>query len=144
MRDLYGNSNWTLTCGREKRYCRSVNGQHRIGLFALRMVAKGEELTYDYNWDSFDFYGVTPCSCGVPDCRGFLNKNVLMNAKEKELARSSGVLLLRNVRKSAKRKMAAARAGENASLVNYSLCLFSNSEETLALSKVFLLKLHLI
>uniref|UniRef100_F1KQR0 Histone-lysine N-methyltransferase lin-59 n=1 Tax=Ascaris suum TaxID=6253 RepID=F1KQR0_ASCSU len=93
----------------------SVNGQHRIGLFALRVVAKGEELTYDYNWDSFDFYGVTPCSCGVPNCRGFLNKNVLMNAKEKELARSSGVLLLRNVRKSAKRKMAAARSDNKTS-----------------------------
>ncbi|VDK44843.1 unnamed protein product [Anisakis simplex] len=93
----------------------SVNGQHRIGLFALRSIAKDEELTYDYNWDSFDFQGVTPCSCGVPDCRGFLNKNVLMNAKEKELARNYGVLLLRNVRKSAKRKMDAARAEFKAS-----------------------------
>lgn len=103
-----------------------MNGQHRIGLFALRVVAKGEELTYDYNWDSFDFYGVTPCSCGVPNCRGFLNKNVLMNAKEKELARSSGVLLLRNVRKSAKRKMAAARSGESDLLISCLLVHFSH------------------
>ncbi|KHN77835.1 putative histone-lysine N-methyltransferase lin-59 [Toxocara canis] len=93
----------------------SVNGQHRIGLFALRSIDKGEELTYDYNWDSFDFYGVTPCSCGVPSCRGFLNKNVLMNAKEKELARNSGLLLLRNVRKSAKRKMDDALADRKTS-----------------------------
>lgn len=76
-----------------------MNGQYRIGLFALRSIRKGEELTYDYNWNAFEFDDVTICCCGSSDCRKFLNKNVVMSNKEKEIARSSRVLLLRNVRK---------------------------------------------
>jgi SET domain-containing protein len=45
----------------------------RIGIFTLREVAPGEELTYDY---MFEHYGLTQgsaagfrCLCGAPQCR---------------------------------------------------------------------------
>uniref|UniRef100_A0A915PES9 Histone-lysine N-methyltransferase n=1 Tax=Setaria digitata TaxID=48799 RepID=A0A915PES9_9BILA len=83
----------------------SVNGQYRIGLFALRGIRADEELTYDYNWDAFEFDDVTICCCGAPNCRHFLNKNVIMNNREKELVRNTRLLLLRNIRKSAAWKL---------------------------------------
>lgn len=33
---------------------RSVNGVYRIGLFALKDITSGTELTYDYNFHSFN------------------------------------------------------------------------------------------
>lgn len=33
---------------------RSVNGVYRIGLFALKDINSGIELTYDYNFHSFN------------------------------------------------------------------------------------------
>lgn len=33
---------------------RSVNGVYRIGLFALKDMSSGTELTYDYNFHSFN------------------------------------------------------------------------------------------
>lgn len=35
-------------------WCRSVNGVYRIGLFALKDMESGTELTYDYNFHSFN------------------------------------------------------------------------------------------
>lgn len=35
-------------------YYRNVNGVYRIGLFALRDINPGEELTYDYNFKAFN------------------------------------------------------------------------------------------
>lgn len=46
--------------------------QARVGIFALREIAAGEELTYDYHWEN---YGLdTPvkaftCMCGAANCR---------------------------------------------------------------------------
>lgn len=34
--------------------CRSVNGVYRIGLYALKDMPAGTELTYDYNFHSFN------------------------------------------------------------------------------------------
>ncbi|GAB4814631.1 hypothetical protein N2152v2_001677 [Parachlorella kessleri] len=48
-----------------------VNGELAIGLFAIRDVAAGEELTFDYN---FERYGDKPmkCLCGSKNCRGII------------------------------------------------------------------------
>lgn len=48
-----------------------VNGQYRVGVFALRDIKPGEELTYNYKFHAFD----TPqkCLCGTPSCRGFVD-----------------------------------------------------------------------
>ncbi|SCU99595.1 LAME_0G04104g1_1 [Lachancea meyersii CBS 8951] len=48
-----------------------VAGKLRMGIFAHRDIAKGEEITFDYNVDR---YGATaqPCYCDEPNCIGFL------------------------------------------------------------------------
>ncbi|MFH4974247.1 hypothetical protein AB6A40_000956 [Gnathostoma spinigerum] len=82
----------------------TVNGQYRVGIFALRSIRRGEELTYDYNWNASDFDGITPCKCRSKNCRLFLNKNVLMSNREMDIARESRILLVRNVQRSIRRR----------------------------------------
>lgn len=108
-----------------------MNGYYRIGLFALRGIHEGEELTYDYNWDAFEFDNVTVCCCGATNCRHFLNKHVIMNNREKELARTSRLLLLRNLRKSAAWKLKKFRNSKFLFFRNTAL----SSEETFLLVK---------
>ncbi|XP_014675574.1 PREDICTED: LOW QUALITY PROTEIN: histone-lysine N-methyltransferase NSD2-like [Priapulus caudatus] len=49
----------------------TVNGDVRVGLFALRDVAAGEELTFNYNLDCLG-NEKRPCLCGAPRCSGFI------------------------------------------------------------------------
>ncbi|HLX23513.1 MAG TPA: SET domain-containing protein-lysine N-methyltransferase [Usitatibacter sp.] len=42
----------------------------RAEVFALRDIARGEELTLDYGRSHHE--GTLPCRCGTPHCRGFL------------------------------------------------------------------------
>lgn len=56
--------------------CEAVNEDGRIYVEALRDIAAGEELTYDYNLERGE---LTPgwreryaCSCAAPSCRGTL------------------------------------------------------------------------
>jgi len=45
---------WSLN---ETDYCcRNVNGIYRIGLFALTDISPGDELTYDYNFHSYNLH----------------------------------------------------------------------------------------
>ena len=48
-----------------------MRGELAIGLFALRDIRAGEELTFDYN---FDRYGDKPmrCLCATPSCCGYI------------------------------------------------------------------------
>jgi SET domain-containing protein len=48
-----------------------VGSETRVGLFALRDIAVGEELTYDYQ---FAYFGSEPwkCLCRSSNCRGVL------------------------------------------------------------------------
>lgn len=43
----------------------------RIWVVALRDIAKGEELFYDYHFD-MDSFEDHPCRCGAPDCLGYI------------------------------------------------------------------------
>lgn len=52
----------------------SVNGYYRVGLFALRDIEPGEELTYDYNFDSFNLETQQVCKCGTSKCRGVIGR----------------------------------------------------------------------
>nr|XP_056708915.1 histone-lysine N-methyltransferase, H3 lysine-36 specific isoform X2 [Euleptes europaea] len=49
----------------------SVNGDTRVGLFAITNVKAGTELTFNYNLECLG-NGKTVCKCGAPNCSGFL------------------------------------------------------------------------
>uniref|UniRef100_UPI003AABE9B3 histone-lysine N-methyltransferase, H3 lysine-36 specific n=1 Tax=Centroberyx gerrardi TaxID=166262 RepID=UPI003AABE9B3 len=49
----------------------TVNGDTRVGLFALQDIPKGVELTFNYNLECLG-NGKTVCKCGAPNCSGFL------------------------------------------------------------------------
>lgn len=44
-----------------------------IWIVAIRDIAEGEELSYDYGFD-FDNWRDHPCRCGAPDCFGYIVK----------------------------------------------------------------------
>jgi len=50
-----------------------VNGDKRIGIFSQRDIEKGEEFTYNYQFQQFG-KGKTKCLCGAENCTGFLGK----------------------------------------------------------------------
>ncbi|XP_041123021.1 histone-lysine N-methyltransferase, H3 lysine-36 specific-like [Polyodon spathula] len=49
----------------------TVNGDTRVGLFALAEIPSGTELTFNYNLECLG-NGKTVCKCGSPNCSGFL------------------------------------------------------------------------
>ncbi|XP_037636477.1 histone-lysine N-methyltransferase, H3 lysine-36 specific isoform X2 [Sebastes umbrosus] len=49
----------------------TVNGDTRVGLFALQDIPKGMELNFNYNLECLG-NGKTACKCGAPNCSGFL------------------------------------------------------------------------
>ncbi|MCJ8740548.1 hypothetical protein PDJAM_G00060300 [Pangasius djambal] len=49
----------------------TVNGDTRVGLFALVDIPAGTELTFNYNLECLG-NGKTVCKCGAPNCSGFL------------------------------------------------------------------------
>ncbi|XP_061691985.1 histone-lysine N-methyltransferase, H3 lysine-36 specific isoform X2 [Syngnathoides biaculeatus] len=64
----------------------TVNGDTRVGLFALQDIPKGVELTFNYNLECLG-NGKTACKCGAPNCSGFLGvrpKNQLPAEKLRE------------------------------------------------------------
>ncbi|KAK4370472.1 hypothetical protein RND71_009947 [Anisodus tanguticus] len=54
-----------------------VNGEVCIGLFALRDIKKGEEVTFDYNYVRVFGAAVKKCVCGSPHCRGYIGGDPL-------------------------------------------------------------------
>uniref|UniRef100_A0A1A7WSJ4 Histone-lysine N-methyltransferase, H3 lysine-36 specific n=1 Tax=Iconisemion striatum TaxID=60296 RepID=A0A1A7WSJ4_9TELE len=49
----------------------TVNGDTRVGLFALQDIPKDVELMFNYNLECLG-NGKTVCKCGAPNCSGFL------------------------------------------------------------------------
>ena len=50
-----------------------MSGQ--IGLVAMRDIAPGEEICFDYAMCDGSSYDEFPCHCGSPDCRGYISGN---------------------------------------------------------------------
>ncbi|XP_036013799.1 histone-lysine N-methyltransferase, H3 lysine-36 specific isoform X3 [Mus musculus] len=69
----------------------SVNGDTRVGLFALSDIKAGTELTFNYNLECLG-NGKTVCKCGAPNCSGFLgvrpkNQPIVTEEKSRKFKR---------------------------------------------------------
>uniref|UniRef100_A0ACD5ZEQ0 Uncharacterized protein n=1 Tax=Avena sativa TaxID=4498 RepID=A0ACD5ZEQ0_AVESA len=53
-----------------------VNGEVCIGIFALRNMKKGEELTFDYNYVRVSGAAPQKCFCGTAKCRGYIGGDI--------------------------------------------------------------------
>uniref|UniRef100_A0A7S1TFG5 Histone-lysine N-methyltransferase n=1 Tax=Compsopogon caeruleus TaxID=31354 RepID=A0A7S1TFG5_9RHOD len=53
-----------------------VSGIPRLGIFALRTIKSGEELTFNYHFKSFQAKSQMECRCGSRKCRGFIGPNI--------------------------------------------------------------------
>jgi len=60
-----------------------VRGIIRAGIFALKYIALGEELSFDYKWKRKRGRAPTKCYCGSPNCRGTL-EDMLDKSEEEE------------------------------------------------------------
>ena len=50
--------------------CKITEIRRQVWIIALRDIAAGEELTYDYNLYDGDLEEDVPCRCGADNCRG--------------------------------------------------------------------------
>lgn len=51
--------------------CEVQSSRGRIWIVAVRDIAPGEELTYDYGFDYAEAWD-HPCRCGAPECAGYI------------------------------------------------------------------------
>jgi hypothetical protein len=51
--------------------CREVAGEKRVAVFAIRDIAAGDEITFDYQWSRVGTTRVK-CHCSTPKCQGFI------------------------------------------------------------------------
>ncbi|XP_056020790.1 uncharacterized protein LOC125649572 isoform X3 [Ostrea edulis] len=69
----------------------NVNGVYRMGLFALKDISDDTELTYDYNFHSFNVDAQQLCRCGSAECRGVIGgKTQRVNGQVKEKSKGPG------------------------------------------------------
>ncbi|EXC04634.1 Histone-lysine N-methyltransferase [Morus notabilis] len=60
-----------------------VEGETRVGVFAARMIAVGEPLTYDYRFVQFG--PEVRCHCGAPTCQGYLGTKKKIDRMESQV-----------------------------------------------------------
>lgn len=88
--------------------CESEETKGRVWLFAIREIAPGEELVWDYNLRGDE--EPAPCHCGSPKCRGTMYSKEWIATMRRRAARKkkSGKV---NGRKQKKRTKTAQRGG---------------------------------
>ncbi|KAJ7514756.1 hypothetical protein O6H91_23G058100 [Diphasiastrum complanatum] len=82
--DAYAKGNWGRfinhscepNCQTEK-WC--VNGEICIGLFAIRDLVQGEEITFDYHYEPVYGAAAKKCECGSSQCRGYIGGQPPLN-----------------------------------------------------------------
>ncbi|OMO60222.1 hypothetical protein CCACVL1_24326, partial [Corchorus capsularis] len=72
----------------------AVDGQYQIGIYAVREIRYGEEITFDYNsvTESKEEYEASVCLCGSQGCRGSYLNLTGEGAFQKVLKESHGIL----------------------------------------------------
>ena len=60
----------------------NVLGQTRAGLFAVKPIAAGDELTWNYQLDSFEGHAKMESKCGAANCSGWIG----LKPKQEEAA----------------------------------------------------------
>ncbi|KAL2981404.1 hypothetical protein AAZX31_13G287400 [Glycine max] len=72
----------------------AVDGQYQIGIYSLREIQHGEEITFDYNsvTESKEEYEASVCLCGSQVCRGSYLNLTGEGAFQKVLKDSHGIL----------------------------------------------------
>uniref|UniRef100_A0A673WLG1 Histone-lysine N-methyltransferase, H3 lysine-36 specific n=1 Tax=Salmo trutta TaxID=8032 RepID=A0A673WLG1_SALTR len=86
----------------------TVNGDTRVGLFALIDIPAGTELTFNYNLECLA-NGKTVCKCGAPNCSGFLG----VRPKNNPPADDKGRKLKKKVQAKRKNKMEVTKERED-------------------------------
>ncbi|XP_078534736.1 histone-lysine N-methyltransferase NSD2 [Lissotriton helveticus] len=84
----------------------TVNGNTRVGLFALCDIPAGVELTFNYNLDCLG-NEKTVCRCGAPNCSGFLGdrpKNSSTNASDEKVKKAKKKTKKRKTKSEVKKK----------------------------------------
>ncbi|XP_035476266.2 histone-lysine N-methyltransferase ASH1L isoform X2 [Scophthalmus maximus] len=121
----------------------SVNGVYRIGLFALKEISSGTELTYDYNFHSFNTEEQQVCQCGSESCRGIIGgKSQRINGLP---AKAGGTRRLGRLKEKRKSKHQLKKREEESSDTNkfypHLMKPMSNRERNFVLKhRVFLLR----
>ncbi|HET7206996.1 MAG TPA: SET domain-containing protein-lysine N-methyltransferase [Terriglobales bacterium] len=69
--------------------CESVESDGEVWIVALRDIAAGEELTYDYGLYDGDVDDPSSCACGARNCRGTLYSEEEVARRSRETRASS-------------------------------------------------------
>lgn len=67
--------------------CATEEVDGRVFIRALRDIAAGEELVYEYNLYDSDLDDSADCYCGVPQCRGTMYSDTEVKRRNRGLAR---------------------------------------------------------
>jgi hypothetical protein len=109
----------------------TVGGATRVGIFATQDIAKGTELTYNYNWVGFEGSGPSPnrdkgCRCGAANCSGTLGerpkKKDETNQKDKAKKKVAGKKRAANLRQIYNAHMKSANDFKWAILQQFDAC----------------------
>ncbi len=71
--------------------CETEEQDERIFIRALRAIAPGEELVYDYHLYDSDLDDEAPCHCGAKDCRSTMYSEAELARRAKLLIRTKGL-----------------------------------------------------